>query len=109
VLDITDRARLETAGSSQAVSLIEYLPVSNQGAIIFTTTNRKMAITLALQDIMELLEVEQDIAQRILEMYLISPANEPEVADLLLKELIYLPLAIMQAAAYININKITLR
>jgi hypothetical protein len=42
-------------------------------------------------------------------MYLISPANELEVVDLLLKELAYLPLAIMQVAAYININKITLR
>jgi tetratricopeptide (TPR) repeat protein len=109
VFDITDRARLETAGSSQAVSLIEYLPVSDQGAIVFTTTDKKTAITLALQDIVELPEMEQDIAQRMLEMYLISPTNEPEVADLLLKELAYLPLAIAQAAAYININKITLR
>jgi tetratricopeptide (TPR) repeat protein len=53
--------------------------------------------------------MEQDIAQRMLEMCLISPTNEPEVADLLLKDLAYLPLAIVQAAAYININKITLR
>jgi tetratricopeptide (TPR) repeat protein len=109
VFDITDEARLETAGSSQAASLIEYLPVSDQGAIVFTITDRKTAVTLALQDIVELPEMEQDIAQRMLEMYLINPANELEVADLLLKELAYLPLAIVQAAAYININKITLR
>ena len=109
VFDITDGARLETAGSSQAVSLIEYLPVSSQGAIVFTTTERKTAVTLALQDIIELPEIEQDIAQRMLERYLISPANELEMADLLLKELAYLPLAIVQAAAYINVNKITLR
>ena len=31
----------------------------------------------------------------MLEIYLISSVNEPEVADLLLKELAYLPLAIM--------------
>jgi tetratricopeptide (TPR) repeat protein len=109
VFDITDEAILETTGSSQAVSLIKYLPVSNQGAIVFTTTNRNTAVTLALQNIVELPEMEQDIAQRMLEMCLISPTNEPEVADLLLKELAYLPLAIVQAAAYININKITLR
>jgi tetratricopeptide (TPR) repeat protein len=109
IFDITDEARLETAGSPQAVSLIEYLPVSDQGAIVFTTTDRKTAVTLALQDIVELPEMEQDIAQRMLEMFLTSPANEQEVADLLLKELAYLPLAIVQAAAYVNINKITLR
>ncbi|KAH7326971.1 hypothetical protein BKA65DRAFT_608042 [Rhexocercosporidium sp. MPI-PUGE-AT-0058] len=109
VFDITDETRLETAGSSQAASLIEYLPVSDQGAIVFTTTDRKTAITLALQDIIELSEMEQDIAQRMLEMCLISPANEKEVADLFLKELACLPLAIIQAAAYVNINKITLR
>jgi hypothetical protein len=109
VFDITDRARLEAVESSQAVSLIEYLPVSNQGAIVFTTTDRKIAVILVLQDIIELPEIEQDIAQSILEIYLISPVNEPEVANLLFKELVYLPLAVVQAAAYININKITLR
>jgi hypothetical protein len=44
----------------------------------------------------------------MLEMYLVYPANEHEKADLLLKELAYLPLAIVQAAAYVNVNKITL-
>jgi hypothetical protein len=77
VFDITDEARVETAGSSQTASLIEYLPVSGQGAIVFITTDRKTAVTLALQDIVELPEMEQDITQRMLEMYLISPANEP--------------------------------
>lgn len=64
---------------------------------------------LALQNIVELPEMEQDIAQRILEMCLTGPANEQEVVDLLLKEIAYLPLAIVQAAAYVNFNKITLR
>jgi len=109
VFDITDTARLETAGSSQAVSLMEYLPASDQGAIVFTTTERKTAVTLASQNIVELPpEMEQDMAQQMLEMCLISSANKPEVVDLLLKELAYLPLAIVQATAYININKITL-
>lgn len=109
VFDITDEAILETTGSFQAGSLIKYLPVSNQGAIVFTTTDRNTAVTLALQNIVELPEMEQDMARGLLEMSLISPTNEPEVADLLLKELAYLPLAIVQAAAYININEITLR
>jgi hypothetical protein len=109
VFDITDTATaiLET-GSSQAVNLIEYLPASDQGTIVFITTKRETAVTLAQQNIVELPEMEQDIAQRMLGMCLISSENKQEVADLLLKELAYLPLAIVQAAAYININKITL-
>jgi hypothetical protein len=46
VFDIMDGARLEAVGLSQAISLIEYLLVSNQGAIVFTITDRKMAVAL---------------------------------------------------------------
>jgi hypothetical protein len=42
-------------------------------------------------------------------MCLVYLANEQEKVDLLLKELAYLPLAIVQAAAYVNVNKITLQ
>jgi hypothetical protein len=45
----------------------------------------------------------------MLKMCLVYPMNDQEKADLLLKELAYLPLAIVQAAAYVNINKITLQ
>jgi hypothetical protein len=45
----------------------------------------------------------------MLEMCLVKPADEQEEADLLIKELVYLPLAIVQAAAYINVNKTTLQ
>jgi hypothetical protein len=41
-------------------------------------------------------------------MYLVNLANKQEKADLLLKELAYFLLAIMQAAAYVNVKKITL-
>jgi hypothetical protein len=107
-LCLADETRLETAGSSKAVNLIECLPSSKQGAIVFTTTDRKTAANLASQNIVELPEMEQDMAQKMLEMCLVNPANEQAKADLLLKELTYLPLAIVQAAAYVNVNKITL-
>jgi hypothetical protein len=44
----------------------------------------------------------------MLEICLINPANKQEKVDLLLKELTYLPLAIVQALAYVNVNKVTL-
>jgi hypothetical protein len=44
----------------------------------------------------------------MLEMRLVYLANKQEKADFLLKELVYLSLAIMQVVAYVNVNKITL-
>jgi hypothetical protein len=62
VFDNADEARLETAGPPKAVSLIECLPISEQGAIVITTTDRKTAAKLASENIMELPEIEQDMA-----------------------------------------------
>jgi hypothetical protein len=55
--------------------------------------------------------MEQDIAQRMLDKCLINPnpKHEHQEVNLLIKELAYLPLAIVQAAAYVNVNKITLK
>jgi hypothetical protein len=94
----------------QSANLIDYLPESSLGSIIFTTTNSDTAKILALQNIIELREMTPDTAQRMLESYLTIPVSisEKQEIKLLLQELSYLPLAIAQAAAYINITKITL-
>ncbi|OCK75835.1 HET-domain-containing protein, partial [Lepidopterella palustris CBS 459.81] len=99
----------DNADEADAVGLMEFLPSSEHGAIVFTTTNRKTAAKLAQRSIVELPEMEQDMARKMLETCLVNPANEQEKADLLLKGLAYLPLAIVQAAAYVNVNKITLQ
>jgi hypothetical protein len=109
VFDNADEATRRSARSSKVVSLIEFLPSSEQGAIVFTIADRKTATRLAPQNVVELPELEKDIAQRMLDMCLVTPADEQEAADLLIKELAYLPLAIVQVAAYININKTTIQ
>ncbi|KAF2689001.1 kinesin light chain 3 [Lentithecium fluviatile CBS 122367] len=109
VFDNADEAGLDTAGSGIGVGLIEFLPSSEQGAIVFTTTNRTIAAKLAPENIVELPEVELDAARRMLDTYLFDAAKEQEKADLLLKELAYLPLAIVQAAAYVNVNNMALQ
>jgi tetratricopeptide (TPR) repeat protein len=109
ILDNADEAAIESAGSSKIVGLMEFLPSSKQGAIVFTTADKKTATKLAPHNIVELPELEKDIARRMLEMCLVKPADEQEEAILLIKELAYLPLAIVQAAAYVNVNKTTLQ
>ena len=89
--------------------LIDYLPRSERGCIVFTTRDRKTAVKLARQNVIEIRDMEEDIAIQLLRKSLINPDlvnNRPDTVALL-KELTYLPLAIVQAAAYINENGIT--
>lgn len=95
----------------QGANLMEYLPQSEFCSILFTTAYSDQARVLACQEIIELQEMEQDMAQSMLERYLSTPLsrNQQSQAKLLLQELSHLPLAIVQAAAYINNTHITLQ
>ncbi|KAH8647477.1 hypothetical protein BGZ60DRAFT_521339 [Tricladium varicosporioides] len=101
-----DRPRSER----ESGRLIEYLPRSAQGCIIFTTRDRKTAIKLAHQNILEVPEMNTDVATQLLQKYLVNHdlvSNKQDV-NALLVQLTCLPLAIVQAAAYINENGIVL-
>ncbi|KIM93232.1 hypothetical protein OIDMADRAFT_75421, partial [Oidiodendron maius Zn] len=89
--------------------LIDYLPRSKRGCIIFTTRDRKMAVSLAQKNILEVPSMSEETAIDLLHNCLNKGllGNE-EDTKALLQQLIYLPLAIVQAAAYINENGITL-
>jgi tetratricopeptide (TPR) repeat protein len=90
--------------------LINYLPKSNQGAVLFTTRDRKIAIKLAQQNVVEVPAMGTDSAAQLLGKCLINAdlAKSQIETSALLLQLTYLPLAIVQAAAYINENAISL-
>ena len=90
--------------------LIDYLPKSKQGCIIFTTRDRKTAVRLAQLNIIEVLEMNTEAATQLLKKCLSSPdlIEKQHDAITLLAELTYLLLAIVQAAVYINKNSIAL-
>ena len=90
--------------------LIDYLPKSRQGAILFTTRDRKIAVKLAQQNVVNVPAMGEDAATRLLEKCLVNPdlINSRQDTNTLLSQLTYLPLAIVQAAAYINENGTTL-
>ncbi|KIM93182.1 hypothetical protein OIDMADRAFT_138250 [Oidiodendron maius Zn] len=93
-----------------SLPLIDYLPRSKRGCIIFTTRDRKTAVKLANQNIVEALAMSEETAKDILQNYLVNKGlldNETDT-KVLLGQLTYLPLAIVQAAAYINENGILL-
>ncbi|KAF1828268.1 kinesin light chain [Decorospora gaudefroyi] len=113
VFDNVDRIDLGSSGvrtAPGAANLIDYLPQSELCSVIFTTTNSSIAERLELQNVVKLGEMTPNIARKMLQSYLKTPTleSQQQEARLLLQELSYLPLAIVQAAAYINIRNVTL-
>jgi hypothetical protein len=89
-----------------APALKYFLPQNEQGRILFTTRNRKLAVKLASPNVISLPEPDRDTAVKILEKSLIGNhlLGDSDVTAILLERLAFLPLAIVQAAAYINEN-----
>ncbi|KAJ5930429.1 FabD/lysophospholipase-like protein [Penicillium verhagenii] len=84
--------------------LIDYMPQSRLGTIIWTTRDRKVATRVAQENVVTVLQMDEYVASELMRKYLIDPIGNEEQPTLLrlLQRLSYLPLAIVQAAAYIN-------
>ena len=92
--------------------LIDYLPKSSHGSIVFTTRSLKTAVKLAGNNVIQVEEMDESVGKLLLSKSLIDQSlltddHDQTVMDLL-KQLTFLPLAIVQAAAYINENAISL-
>ena len=87
-----------------------YLPGSRQGCVVCTTRNRKIAVKIAAVNVMEVREMDGEVGMQLLTKSLIDQEllTRDQDARKLLEELTFLPLAIVQAAAYINENGIVL-
>ncbi|KAG7009655.1 hypothetical protein G7Y79_00002g007700 [Physcia stellaris] len=99
-----DKPTIET---QQSVRLIDYISRSKFGRVIFTTRDRKVGVELAHQNVIDLSQVNEDTATRMLRNLLRRKElvdSEPVDTKAMLAWLTYLPLAIAQAAAYINEN-----
>jgi GTPase SAR1 family protein len=97
--------------TTKTAGFIDYVPQSEPCSIVVTTTDKDITKEPALQYLIELRELTPHGAGIMLGNYLTAPVlqNEREEARLLLQELSHLPLAIVQAAAYINTKDMTLR
>ncbi|KAF2193470.1 HET-domain-containing protein [Zopfia rhizophila CBS 207.26] len=112
VFDNADDINMWIGKSEQGSScLIDYLPKNKQGSIIFTTRDKKTAVKLAHQNVVGVPEMDETVATQLLQKCLVDQnlINNREDTTALLAQLTYLPLAIVQAAAYINENEIALR
>jgi tetratricopeptide (TPR) repeat protein len=112
IVDNADDMNLIFGGTQQARGIVDYLPQSEIGLIMFTTRNQEVATKLAGNDVIELEEMNNQEAVDFLEKSLASNSvarkqlsNNTANVTKLLDELAYLPLAIAQAAAYLSRNK----
>ncbi|KAH8621002.1 hypothetical protein IG631_24344, partial [Alternaria alternata] len=93
-------------GTEQSRGIIDYLPESETGVIVYTTRTPEIA-ELARGDVLELGAMDRQDAATFLtksltrKTLLCDDATTTELLD----ELTYLPLAIAQAAAYLNRNR----
>ena len=90
--------------------MIDYLPQSRKGSTVFTTRTRVAAIKLAKSNVIALGELDEKEARKILETRLLRKdlLKDSTAAHELLGILTFLPLAIVQAVAFINTNNSTL-
>jgi tetratricopeptide (TPR) repeat protein len=113
IFDNIEDTTLRSGGSSttEAADLADFLPQSKLCSVIFTTTNSNTAKTLASQNVIALQELTPDTARRMLQSRLATPLSntEQQVAENLLRKLLYLPLAVVQAAACVNTRGMTLQ
>ena len=87
--------------------IYRYLPQNDDGLVLFTTRSRDVAIRLG-GEIVDLVEMNEEEAKGLLQNSLSRkdlPSDSPGVKSLL-QELTYLPLAITQAAAYLDRNRV---
>jgi tetratricopeptide (TPR) repeat protein len=90
--------------SQQKIHLVDELPQSKVGSVVFTITDSYAAEVLALHTTIELKEMTPAEAKTLLTYSLNTPILDSEQSEimLLLEELSYVPLAIVQAAACLN-------
>lgn len=97
-------------GPSDSCGLLEFVPQNSNGCTVFTTRNRKIAVFLSSQGLREEVpqmddETAQQLLLRRLDQEIPGALND---AQELVAQLCCLPLAIVQAAAYIEMNGVSL-
>ncbi|KIW82662.1 hypothetical protein Z517_05689 [Fonsecaea pedrosoi CBS 271.37] len=95
-------------GTARSQSLSSFVPRSPHGCTLITTRDRKVALNFSRSHTIEIPCLDQEVALNLLQTMLDPPPAtlDRTVACALVDRLNHLPLAIVQATAYINLNRI---
>ncbi|EXA33707.1 hypothetical protein FOVG_15010 [Fusarium oxysporum f. sp. pisi HDV247] len=110
VVDNADDANIVMGSAGAESGIYQSLPKSDEGRILFTTRYRKVAVSVAGRNVLEVPAMSREDARSYFKQALIQKMSlsDKQVIDHLLALLTHLPLAITQAAAYLNENQISL-
>ncbi|KAL4780334.1 putative kinesin light chain [Aspergillus varians] len=105
-----DREMWLAADDNTAPAFVDFLPQSEQGHILFTSRNGELAVDLTSSNVISIPDEDRKAAQDILESLLLQKdlLKDHITTSSLLEQLAFLPLAVAQAAAYINKRRISL-
>ena len=111
IVDNSDDQDILFGTSKELRGITDYLPESENGLILFTTRHREVAVSLVDNEVVEIQEMDREEAETFLQKSLIRKEllHDQMVIKDLLNELTNLPLAIAQAAAYLNAMQISMR
>ncbi|KAI6514979.1 hypothetical protein MCOR05_011904 [Pyricularia oryzae] len=103
---VVDNIDDETLSGRREEGIRDFIPRSSQGKVLFTTRYRRIAHQLAQNEIINLEHMNQDEAKKLLSNSLVTKPPEDAEQNVfeLLEFLTYLPLAIVQAASYMNVT-----
>ncbi|MDI1484963.1 MAG: hypothetical protein OHK93_000097 [Ramalina farinacea] len=106
VVDNADDEVVLFGKPNESKGMTEYLPKSESGLTLFTSRHRKIAVSLASKDVVEIQEMNDKEAETFLGESLDKKImlQDRAVTAEILNELTRLPLAISQAAAYLNVT-----
>ena len=99
-------------GNESSPGIYDYLPDVGHGRLLFTTRSEDIArdVRLAMnEDPIDLAKMSAEEGKTLWKQLAPREAADDAVAEELLNELTYLPLAISQAAAYVKRNRVTIR
>jgi tetratricopeptide (TPR) repeat protein len=112
IVDNADDTSVLFGGSEEEDRLIDCLPRSQKGSIIFTTRTQVAAIELAENNVIALGKLQSAESIEMLDKRLLQAhrhqLKESDTVNTLLKILHHHALAIVQAVAFINTNDVTL-
>ncbi|KAL6410643.1 Nephrocystin-3 [Ilyonectria robusta] len=107
IVDNADDIEILDGLEQRPSGILDFLPQSNYGRILFTTRSQEVAVVAAKTKVVRLSEMSWQEATSFLEKSLLQqdPLQNNGLVAELLEKLTYLPLAIAQAAAYMNMNQ----
>ncbi|KAN0083379.1 hypothetical protein V8E54_002467 [Elaphomyces granulatus] len=104
IIDNADDMNMWTTSDASSPALKTYIPQSRYGFVLFTTRNQQVATSLVGPEVISIHEMDDKMATDLLRASLIRKdlVNDSQTTTQLLHQLSCLPLAIIQAASYLN-------